>query len=353
MAVHFNVKGTTTPSFQVGKRGGKIFGATSVPADQAVTSGDLWLDSTNASVKIASVTNNVVSWVPILVSGTDITTEDLTVTGNLTVTGTQTTLSTNTLEVEDNIVVLNSEFNGADNVSDGGIVMNRGAEPDVSILWDESEGEWTLGAETLVAGGFVGTLSGNVIGSIRPNGTPNVIEGNTVTAGNLSITNAYAFPTADGTADQVLTTDGQGNLTFASINAQPGGSNKEIQFNNDGAFYGSPGLTFDKSNGTLTTGLVRSVSFEQFTDYSDIAGANDISSDLGSIINSAGAIVDQGFVVTDSGLPMMPTYSVSTLPTVNISAGTFVFCSDETGGPTIVVFDGNNWRRVSDNNVAS
>lgn len=353
MAVYMNAKGTTNPHFQFGKRGGKLFGSTSTPLDANVLSGDIWLDNNNAAIKIAEVTNGTVTWNELIVAGKNTTTQDLTVTGNLTVTGTQTTISTNVLEVQDNIVVLNSEFDGADNLNDGGIEMNRGDEPSVSFLWDESEGEWTLGTETLVAGAFVGDLHGNVIGSIRPNGSPNVIEGNTVLAGNLSVTNAYSFPTADGTADQVLTTDGQGNLSFANFNVSPGGSNKEIQFNNNGTFYGDPGLTFDKNIGHLTTGLVRSVSFEQFTDYDLIVGSNEIKSDLGSIVSSAGAIVDQGFVVTDSGLPMMPTYGVADLPTTNISAGAFVFCSDETGGPTIVVFDGVNWRRVSDNSIAS
>ena len=110
---------------------------------------------------------------------------DATITGNLTVSGTTTTINTATLNIEDNILVLNSGFTGADNIVDAGFEVNRGDETNVTFTWDESEGEWTFGAETLVAGSFTGDLDGNVVGSIRPNGVPNnvTVSGNLVTTG--------------------------------------------------------------------------------------------------------------------------------------------------------------------------
>ena len=183
-----NAKGTTNTSFQVGKRGGKIFGGVSTPSSSTVASGDLWFDNANGIAKLAEVSGNTVTWSSILSTNSSATLDDLTVSGNLTVQGTTTTINTQTLNVEDNIITLNSNFSGADNIVDAGIEVERGDETNVSFLWDESEGEWTLGVETLRAGDFIGTLHGNVVGSIAPNGSPNTLTGNTINGGAVTIT---------------------------------------------------------------------------------------------------------------------------------------------------------------------
>jgi len=94
MAVYMNAKGTTNASFQVGKRGNKIFGGVSTPASNTVASGDIWFDNANGTLKFASVSGNTVSWANIVAQGDAINSTDLVVTGNLTVTGTQTTVNT-------------------------------------------------------------------------------------------------------------------------------------------------------------------------------------------------------------------------------------------------------------------
>lgn len=561
-----NAKGTTNTSFQVGKRGNKIFGGTNTPTSADVNSGDLWFDKNNGLAKIADVDGNTVTWSNIIVAGSDVSLDDLTVSGNLTVQGTTTTINTQTLNVEDNIITLNSNFSGADNIVDAGIEVERGDEPNVNFLWDESEGEWTLGVETLRAGDFIGTVHGNVVGSISPNGSPNTLTGNVINGGNITATgnlivtgativgantdsisegstnlfytdarsnsaiDAYVtggtginvasgvvsanglsvaeflttsfdatgdtwsdddstfattaaiadridaqitssadivhitgtetitgdktisgatltltanstldvsnatitgantdsvsegstnlyytnprarqalqvsddsgqlsysngtgiftftnnrlalsggtmsgnidmgnnsisnvssltvssitYPIADGSADQVLTTDGNGTLSFTTVNANPDGSNTQVQFNNAGSFGASTGFTFDDSDDTLSTGITRSISFENFTDYDAISNTSAIASDLGSITTRVGATIDQGLLVTDTGYPILPSVEVAKLPSGQ-PTGTFVFCPDEAGGPTIVFYDGSNWRRPSDNGIVS
>ncbi|MEZ4816572.1 MAG: hypothetical protein R2776_01165 [Flavobacteriaceae bacterium] len=52
------------------------------------------------------------------------------------------------------------------------------------------------------------------------NGTSNVLRSNALTLykdGSLNINDAYTLPNADGTANQVLTTDGAGNTSWASV----------------------------------------------------------------------------------------------------------------------------------------
>jgi hypothetical protein len=71
----------------------------------------------------------------------------------------------------------------------------------------------------------------------------------TVAVGNLHITG--------GTNGYVLQTDGNGELSWTAMtggagNGNPGGSNTQIQFNNDGAFAGSSTFVFDSATDTVT-----------------------------------------------------------------------------------------------------
>jgi hypothetical protein len=67
---------------------------------------------------------------------------NLVITGNLTVSGDTTTLNTATLDVEDNIITLNSGVTGSPTLS-AGVEVNRGTSTDVSLKWDESLDKWT------------------------------------------------------------------------------------------------------------------------------------------------------------------------------------------------------------------
>ncbi len=70
-------------------------------------------------------------------------TNDLTVGGNLTVNGTLTSLNTEQVTIEDNVVVLNSNVTGSP-VANGGIEVERGTSTNVSVIWNETDDQWTL-----------------------------------------------------------------------------------------------------------------------------------------------------------------------------------------------------------------
>jgi hypothetical protein len=72
-----------------------------------------------------------------------ITPGDLEVTGNLTVSGSTTYINTQTLNVEDNIVTLNSNVTGAP-TGTAGIEVERGTELNKSILWSEYDQSWNF-----------------------------------------------------------------------------------------------------------------------------------------------------------------------------------------------------------------
>ena len=70
-----------------------------------------------------------------------ITPGDLTVTGNLTVSGSTTYINTETIELADNIIVLNSNATGSAS-ENAGIEVERGDDTNVSIRWNESSNKW-------------------------------------------------------------------------------------------------------------------------------------------------------------------------------------------------------------------
>ena len=73
--------------------------------------------------------------------------------------------------------------------------------------------------------------------------------------GAIDVNGAFTLPTADGSADQVLQTNGSGTISWADQSGgggSPGGSNTQIQFNNSDSFGGSANFTFD---GTSTVTL--------------------------------------------------------------------------------------------------
>jgi len=71
---------------------------------------------------------------------------DLTVLGGLTVSGSVTFLNVEAITIEDNVIVLN--YNSASAsippVLNAGIEVYRGASSAVSLIWNESDDQWTL-----------------------------------------------------------------------------------------------------------------------------------------------------------------------------------------------------------------
>jgi len=94
----------------------------------------------------------------VTVGGDFSVTGNSTFTGNLTVNGTTTTLNTQTLTVEDNIIMLNSNVTGAPSLN-AGIEVERGTSSNRSFLWDESIDAWTI--DTAVDGNLLRLTGAN------------------------------------------------------------------------------------------------------------------------------------------------------------------------------------------------
>ena len=93
---------------------------------------------------------------------------------------------------------------------------------------------------------FVSNLAYSVANAAQPNITS---VGNLT---GLTLTNLANFHIPGGTNGYVLQTNGNGNLSWVTQSGVPGGSNTQVQFNDGGVFGGNTGLTYNKTNTTLT-----------------------------------------------------------------------------------------------------
>lgn len=81
---------------------------------------------------------------PLSDDGTNVTvgsSRNLVVSGNLTVEGTTTTIDSNTVNIGDNILVLNADETGAAS-QDAGIEIERGTDDNKKFYWDETNNIW-------------------------------------------------------------------------------------------------------------------------------------------------------------------------------------------------------------------
>jgi len=71
---------------------------------------------------------------------------DVTIAGNLTVNGTTTTINTQTVEIEDNIIEINSNQEGTPATSlIGGLEINRGSETNYQLVFVENTDDFRIG----------------------------------------------------------------------------------------------------------------------------------------------------------------------------------------------------------------
>ena len=149
-----------------------------------------------------TITNGQVAIGQAVGTSSNVTFNDVIVSGNLTVSGTTTTINTETLNLADNIVVFNSNETGTPS-QDAGIEIERGTSPNVSLLWDEANDRWTVGSQNFLANTFIGALSGNA------------------TTATTWATGKTIALTGDVTGTSAAF-DGSGNLSFATTLANSG-----------------------------------------------------------------------------------------------------------------------------------
>ncbi len=178
----------------------------------------------------------------------------VTITGDLTVNGTTTNINTQNLVVEDKNVILGDVATPTDVTADGGGITLKGAT-DKTITWSDTTDSWEFNQPTITTGTATAAAlipSGSSVptnGVYLPSANNVAISTNSTqrvvvdSSGNLTLnaqgdlrfadadsSNWVAFqgpatvssnvtwtlPSADGTANQVLSTNGSGTLSWAT-----------------------------------------------------------------------------------------------------------------------------------------
>tara|TARA_R110002049_G_scaffold56892_1_gene156514 strand:+ start:7994 stop:9898 length:1905 start_codon:yes stop_codon:yes gene_type:complete len=208
-------------------------------ANSAVTVGSTSIALGASATTIAGVTNITAGSINIagnVIKSTDSTQveigagDGLSVAGNLTVAGTMTvsggvtSLETTNSTVSDKLIELATGTTGTPS-GDVGLVFERGSAANAFIGFDESADEFTVGTGT-----FTGSTTGNLAitkGTLSSAGNKIYKAGTELAvslvassslAGNVTLT----LPINDGDANQLLSTDGSGNLSFISATAASG-----------------------------------------------------------------------------------------------------------------------------------
>lgn len=230
--------------------GANIFGntvvANTVQANSTVIAPQLTatvaINSAGSIAAAANVTanniaaSNVVSGASLAISNNATVTQNLTA-GTLTVNGTAT--------VTDTATVGNLSTTGF--ISAGGNISGG----NVSATAARFSGNVVAGnvsADSITGNTLTGALTTATQSNITSVGILTGLEvaGNSVLGGNANV-----FITG-GSNGQVLSTDGSGNLSWTTVTLEAGGSNTEVQYNDNGNFAGNPGFTYNAASQTMT-----------------------------------------------------------------------------------------------------
>jgi len=219
---------------------------------------------------------------------------DLIISGDLTVMGVTTTVESTTVTVADPLLLLGAGQTGSGAV-DAGLVIERGSDSNVALIWDESADRF-VAVETTEDG----TTSGNVTIGAYADFEADALYSTQTTAGNIQIT-GNTISSTDGNGDINLSPDGIGSVVISAGNALKIAdltSGRILVAGASGAVEDSSALTYDSATGELTS---TSAVIGGLTFASDsITSAGNISLDANS---GAGTINVNGSVVTGLGTP--------------------------------------------------
>ena len=396
MAIFGNFKGTTQSDFKSGKSTGNKLSTGTQPSSD-LSAGDLFLDSSNSTVKVynGSSWQNIGSTLPELnvdsgtlfvdssndtVSvGSTSSNEKLFVNGNLRL-GTNPSLqfggayldvrhsngSATQLRVRDNssgsdpifkvynannsaevFKVEGNEVLHADNVK---AKFGTGGDLEIyhdgsnSYIDDAGTGSLRLRSGTLTITNAAGSKTSAVFNS---GGSQDLYHNNNkkfeTTNSGISVTGDVAITGDITTADTDNLSEGTTNLYFTTARA-----NSAIDAK----------LTGDITFGNVTaqsveTGVVEGVVFQPITDYGSITNSANITIDYGAV-NETGTVPAIGDFeyISDIFGPTGDTFAVASLPSAT-QPGQMIYVSDETGGSVMAFSDGTNWRRITDRAVIS
>lgn len=334
------------------------------------------INNGNSNVNIATSNSNITMSVAGNANIMTVTSTGANVQGYLDVTGNTTV---NNLTVSGTLIAgdiaVSSIANGTSNVDivgvSGNVTMSVNGNANILTVTDTGvniNGTVNVGNTT---------LTGNTI-------TTDVI---TVTSANLgSVSNVVITGGSDG---YVLTTDGNGNLIWATNDAGAAGANYEVQFNLNGQFSTNANFTFEPDSETLNsnyfagdgsnltnltainiTGIVSNALYANFSNYSTYAGEVDFAqnantSNYANYANYAGDAINAinanyaGYAdtsntaatVTDSYQPTITTIGTLTDLAVSNNITTNTIIANNQINTNLIIANIGNFTTVNSTNV--
>jgi len=153
--------------------------------------------------------------------GTVTVDDNLIVSGDLTINGTTTTINTATLNVSDNIVILNNDVTGSP-TEDAGIEVERGTSANVLVRWNEVNDKWEITNDGTNYGNIVSTYDTGTV-------TSTMIADGTIADADINASAAIALSKlASGTSAQVVLANSGGVPTYTTISGDVTVSNTGV-----------------------------------------------------------------------------------------------------------------------------
>ena len=203
LATPQSLKTTASPSF-AGVTAGAITVGVSNDNTITTTSGNLTIDSAGGTVAVN---------------------DNLTIAGDLTVSGTTTTVDSTTVNIGDNIIVLNA----AGTVADGGVqvIDTTGTAGTGSILWNATNDYWYAG----VSGSTHFRLATFTNATPSTNAVPRIDSNKRLVAGSITDTSTAVTISTATTLQSTLEVDGTVQLDAAG-GSDAGSNSSEVVFRN-------------------------------------------------------------------------------------------------------------------------
>ena len=227
---------------------------------------------------------------------------------------------------------------GTANISGNANVGNLGVNNIVAVGNINVDGNLILTTGKRIYGDFTNVTVGS-----RTYVQSNVLNGNTffgiIPNGVSSIARINIFNSSDPANAEGLQLAANSSITMIrAIQSGIGSYNPLTLWTNDTermriAVDGNVSIhqSLTAANLTFTGGQIESTNTNQ---------------DITLAPNGTGSVISTGPVT-------LPGYSVSQLAMMTATAGSMVFCNDESGGSIPVFYDGSNWRRTTDRAIAS
>jgi hypothetical protein len=268
-------------------------------------------------------------------TGSNVTFNDLTVSGNLTVSGTTTTVNTETINLADNIITLNSNETSTPS-QNAGIEIERGSSTNVAFQWNETTDVWEYTVDGTNYIPVVGTTATQTL-------TNKTLTSPTLTTPTLGVASATSVNkvtiTAPATGSTLTIADGK-TLTASNTLTFTGTDSSSVAFGAGGTVLYSGGALGTPSSGTLTnatglpvSGITASTSAALGVGSVELGHATDTTLSR----SSAGVLAVEGVVVPTVSSTNTLTNKTLTLPVIdNIKLG-YTATATAAGTTTLTV----------------